>query len=278
MTSGRDGQRGRPTRLGHASVAYEPVASILTRTTGFLSDYDFSLNPYAGCTFGCSYCYAAAFARTPDERARWGDWVRVKDNALDRLRRMRTPLRGRSIYMSSVTDPYQPVERRLGLVRALLEELVAHQPRLVVQTRSPLVTRDVDLFRRFEHVRVNMTVTTDDEEVRRRFEPHCATGARRLAAIAEVAASGVPTCVTLTPLLPVGDPEAFADALAATGVERFVVQPFQPGGGRFVAGTPAAAVAELDRYGWSAESYRRAVEVLRRRLTVVEGRGGFAPA
>jgi DNA repair photolyase len=267
------------TRLGHATVTYETVSSILTRTSGYLADHDFSLNPYAGCTYGCSYCYAAAFARSRDEMERWGDWVRVKENAVDRLRRMRAPLAGRTIYMSSVTDPYQPIERRLGLVRALLEELVERRPRLVVQTRSPLVTRDVDLFRRFERVRVNMTVTTDDEAVRRRFEPHCATLGRRLAAIAEVAAAGVPTCVTLTPLLPVADPDRFADALLATGVERFVVQPFQPRRGRFSAGTPDAAVALLDGYDWSAESYRRTVDVLRRRLpTLAEGRAGFGPA
>lgn len=270
---------GRRSRLGHATVEYESVASILTRTTGYLSEYDFSLNPYAGCTFGCTYCYAAFFTRTRDEQERWGDWVRVKENAVDRLRRMRTPLRGRSIYMSSVTDPYQPIERRLGLVRALLEELVERGPRLVVQTRSPLVTRDVDLFRRFPRVRVNMTVTTDVEEVRRRFEPHCATAARRLDAIAEVAAAGVPTCITLTPLLPIADPDAFADALVGTGVERFVVQPFQPGRGRFAAGTPADAVALLDDYGWTRESYERTVAVLRRRLPRLdEGKGGFGPA
>ncbi|HEX9994173.1 MAG TPA: hypothetical protein VGB14_14690, partial [Acidimicrobiales bacterium] len=100
------------TRLGHATVTYETVSSILTRTSGYLADHDFSLNPYAGCTYGCSYCYAAAFARSRDEMERWGDWVRVKENAVDRLRRMRAPLAGRTIYMSSVTDPYQPIERR----------------------------------------------------------------------------------------------------------------------------------------------------------------------
>lgn len=65
-----------------------------------------------------------------------GSWVEVKQNALERLRRMRTSLTGKAIYMSSVTDPYQPIERRLLLVRGLLEALAEQQPRLVVQTAA----------------------------------------------------------------------------------------------------------------------------------------------
>ena len=99
----------------------------------------------------------------------------VKENALALLeRKRRSTLLGKTIYMSSVTDPYQPIEKRLGLTRELLRILAErYQPRLVIQTRSPLVTRDVDLLRRFEHVQVNMTITTDSEEVRRAFEPTC---------------------------------------------------------------------------------------------------------
>ncbi|MCY4618545.1 MAG: radical SAM protein, partial [Chloroflexi bacterium] len=84
---------------------------ILTRGAGYLSDYDYSLNPYVGCAFGCSYCYAAFFAPF-DKQESWGDWVRVKQNAAAKLTRMRRSLEGKTIYMSSATDPYQPIERR----------------------------------------------------------------------------------------------------------------------------------------------------------------------
>jgi len=153
------------------------------------------------------------------------------------LKRMRTSLHNKAIYMSSVTDPYQPVERRLGLVRSLLEVLVDQQPRLTIQTRSPLVTRDLDLLRRFEHVRVNMTVTTDSEEVRRAFEPGCPDNKKRLQAIRAVAEAGLDAGITMTPLLPLADPDHFADDLLATGVRRFVVQDFHADRGKFVAGT-----------------------------------------
>src|SRR5690606_32745727 len=113
----------RPVQIGHARIDYQAASSILTRATGFMSDFDFTLNPYSGCSFGCTYCYAAFFARDQGRRDSWGEWVAVKENALDKLRRMRTDLTDATVYMSSVTDPYQPIERRLGLVRGLLEVL-----------------------------------------------------------------------------------------------------------------------------------------------------------
>ncbi|MEW6474678.1 MAG: radical SAM protein [Actinomycetota bacterium] len=243
-----------------------------------MTDYDYTLNPYSGCSFGCTYCYAAFFTRNRALQDSWGYWVQVKENAVDRLRRARTPLAGKSIYLSSVTDPYQPVERRLGLVRELLEILADRGAHVVVQTRSPWVTRDIDVFRQLERVRVNMTVTTDSEAVRRVFEPHCPTTEKRLDAISEVAAAGVPTCITATPLLPLDDVERFADRLVATRVPRFVVQPFHSAKGRFVAGTRQAAMDLVARYRWDDEAYARAVKHLRVRLPHLdEGRAGFAP-
>lgn len=269
----------RPARTGHADVDYVDASSILTRASGFMSDYDFTLNPYSGCSYGCTYCYAAFFAQRRELRDNWGRWVKVKENALDKLRRMRTPLTGKRIYMSSVTDPYQPVERHVRLVRALLEELAPRQPRLVVQTRSPLVTRDIDVLASFEHVRVNMTVTTDDDEVRRVFEPWCPPNRLRLDAIRRVSEAGLPTSITLTPLLPVSDPDGFADLLLATGVRHFVVQPFHTTKSRFVAGTRSEALELIAGRGWDRAAYRSCVAVLRAALpSLDEGREGFAPA
>src|SRR4051812_9719500 len=82
----------RPTRSGHADVGYLAPSAILTRATGFMSDYDFTLNPYSGCSFGCTYCYAAFFTHDVDRQDSWGRWVEVKENAVQRLRNMRTPL------------------------------------------------------------------------------------------------------------------------------------------------------------------------------------------
>ena len=268
-----------PVAIGHARICDAPARSILTRATGFMSEYDFTLNPYGGCSFGCSYCYAAFFTRDLELQRTWGEWVNAKTNAVELIQRMRTNLNGKSVYMSSVTDPYQPIERRLGLVRALLPELAERGVRLVVQTRGPLVTRDIDLFRRFEAVRVNVTVTTDTDAVQRAFEPRCPTNARRLAAARALVDAGIDTRVTLTPLLPVADPHEFARQLRLTGVTEFVVQPFHAPRGRFVAGTGATARGLVKSMGWNSSKYALTVEALRAELPlVVEGRDGFGPA
>ena len=271
----------RPESVGRADVAYRTASSLLTKGAGFMSAYDYTLNPYSGCTFGCTYCYAAFFARSKEKVDGWGGWVTVKENALALLRkkRQRGTLRGKTIYLSSVTDPYQPVERTLELTRDILVELAGfHQPRLVVQTRSPLVTRDLDVLARFEHVQVNVTVTTDDDEVRRAFEPSCPNNRVRLKAVAEVVAARVPVVVTMTPLLPVRDAEAFADSLLATGAERFVVQPFHATKGKFVAETREEAVRASEALGWTDARYRETVRVLAERLPDLrEGKDGFAP-
>ena len=253
----------RPARVGQASVSYAPTREILTRTSGFLDSYDFSLNPYGGCSFGCTYCYAAFFTRSREERDEWGRWVKVKENAVDRMaRHKRGSLDGKRIYMSSVTDPYQPIERELKLTRQLLEVMAErHKPKLVVQTRSPDVTRDADLFHRIERkagrVQVNVTVTTDDEEVRRAFEPFCPSTAARLNAVAELRSAGVEVCVTMTPLLLVSEPHEFAERLLATGARKFVYQPFQFAGGRFVANTRDAAIELMaSKLGCDRESFR----------------------
>ena len=291
---------------GSVEVSARPAREILMRGTGFLDAYDFALNPYSGCAFGCTYCYAAFFSRSAERRDDWGNWVEVKENAVELLMRRRIgALDGKRIYMSSVTDPYQPVERRLGLTRRLLQVLAdRHQPKLVVQTRSPDVVRDCDLFQRIEEnggrvrvnmtveenggrVRVNMTVTTDDEDVRRTFEPSCPSNAQRLRAIAEVREAGVETCITLTPLLLVSDAEAFAESLLATGVERFIAQPFHFARGKFVAATREGAFALMaEKLGCDVASfqprylahYERVRAVLRERLPELgEGKDGFAP-
>lgn len=283
----------RLTRFGGVDIDSAPAREILTRATGFMDAYDFTLNPYAGCAFGCTYCYAAFFSRGVDQRDRWGEWVRVKGNAVDLLaRRRKGGLDGKLIYMSSVTDAYQPVERKLRLTRGLLEVLAeSHRPKLVVQTRSPDVVRDVDLFTaivaRGGRVQVNMTVTTDDDEVRRAFEPSCPSNRRRLDAARELVLEGVETCVTMTPLLLVRNASAFAEALAGTGVRDFIVQPFHFQRGKFVAGTREAAVgimaeklachAKVFRTEYLAH-YRKTRDVLRQRLPRLgEGKGGFRP-
>ena len=298
-----------PASIGPTHPTYAKTSGpVLTKATGFMDAYDYTLNPYSGCTFGCTYCYAAFFSPQQDKRDAWGRWLTVKGNAVSKLRNMRTSLNGKLIYMSSVTDPYQPIERRLreekkegkkidGITHGVLEFLAEprHRPKLVVQTRSPDVTRDIDLFQKIEEnggrVQVNMTVTTDDEDIRRTFEPSCPNNTVRLRAIAEVQAAGIQSCITMTPLLLIADPVQFADALLNTGVRRFIIQPFHFTRGKFVANTREdAARLMADKLDCDVRdfvpaymrSYNATEQIIRDRLAAEgiplgEGKDGFKP-
>ena len=288
-----------PDLIGQTAVTYAPTSQILTKPTGFMDAYDFTLNPYSGCSFGCTYCYAAFFSRDAEKRDTWGRWVNVKEKAVELMSRpRRRSLDNKLIYMSSVTDPYQPIERELKLTRRLLQVMVerGEKPKLVVQTRSPLVVRDCDLFQRIEEkggrVQVNMTVTTDDEDIRRTFEPSCPSNMVRLRAIKEVQAAGIDTCITMTPLLLVNNNDDFADELIGTGVKKFIAQPFHFRQGKFLAGTRDGAydlMAEKlgcgrDNFGNEyLKRYREFFQVLNNRLQyndlppLGEGKDGFAP-
>ncbi|MCF2489689.1 radical SAM protein [Dyadobacter sp. CY347] len=267
-------------KIGQTNIQYISSASILTEAKGFMEAYDFTLNPYSGCSFGCNYCYAAFFSRSPEERESWGAWLKVKENALQLLMKWRRkPLINKTIYISSVTDPYQPIEKHLELTRGILKELLNyHRPRIVIQTRSQLVTRDIDLLQQFDAVQVNMTVTTDSEDVRKAFEPYCPSNSSRLKAIKEVTEAGIQTCITMTPLLPIQDAKSFTQELLNTGVEKFIVQPFHPDKGKFVASTREAALQQMKKMNWNNNNYLEVVEIFKKELPWLgEGKQGFAP-
>lgn len=266
--------------IGHATLEYAQASSILTEGKGFMNGYDFTLNPYSGCSFGCNYCYAAFFATTQEKRNNWGYWVKVKENALQLLIKLRKkPLINKTIYLSSVTDPYQPIERELELTRSILKELLKfHQVRLVIQTRSQIVTRDIDLFKQFEFLQVNMSITTDNENVRKSFEPLCPSNKVRLKAITEIYQAGINSCITMTPLLPVLDAHQFAKDLLSSGIKKFIVQPFHADKGKFIASTREEALKLVSELKWDDSKYLETVNILKNYLpNIGEGKQGFAP-
>ncbi len=132
--------------------------SIFSPATGYIrrGGFDWTCNPYVGCSFGCTYCYAMFLPQNRRPKEDWGRWFQVKTNAVALARQQAPKLAGQAVYLSSVTDPYLPAERSLGLTRGILEALVPYQPRLLIQTRGPLVVRDLDVIRQFQAVRVNM--------------------------------------------------------------------------------------------------------------------------
>lgn len=270
----------KKTKLGHSKIEYYKASSILNPTTGFMDAYDFTLNPYSGCSFGCTYCYAAFFSRKKDLMDTWGYWVRVKENAVELLKKKRKKtLENKTIYIGSVTDPYMPIERELNITRDILEELAKyHQPRIVIQTRSPIITKDIAVLQKFQVLQVNMTITTDSEKVRKVFEPLCPSNKARLKAIKQLHDAGIQSCITMTPLLPIENAEQFAESLLETGITRFIIQPFKSKGSKFISGTRNAAQELIADMNWNDEKYQEALKIIKDYIpNIGEGKEGFAP-
>jgi DNA repair photolyase len=212
---------------------YKYPKTLLNKGTGFLSGYSYSLNPYAGCVFGCSYCYVRQMPVSMFRKEEWGTWVDIKKKSADLLRKEleRAKNKGKvTIFMSSSTDPYQPIEYKEKVTRSLLEVMVENKPDfLFVQTRSPLVCRDIDLFLLLkDKVRVSMTIETDREDIRKYFTPHAPPISARLKALQLLADAGVPTQATIAPVLP--SSEEFPEKLKKL-VDRVCVDDYFMGDG-----------------------------------------------
>jgi DNA repair photolyase len=208
-----------------------------------------SLNPYVGCAFGCAYCYARYAHRYVRERedAVLGDataatampsWlaferrIYVKRHAPDLVRaaldraeagragRRTRLLRGEPLVIGTATDPYQPAERHFRVTRGVLEALTAYTGlRIVLITKSALVTRDVDVLTRLatrSRFTLNLSLISLDRDLARRIEPRAPTPQARLRALGRLRAAGVDVGINIMPILPgITDQPADLDALIA---------------------------------------------------------------
>lgn len=253
--------------------------SIFSPATGFIrrGGFDWTCNPYLGCTFGCTYCYAMFLPQNRRPKEDWGRWFVAKTNAVELAKKHGPKIAGQAVYLSSVTDPYLPAERTLELTRGILEVIEPHQPRLLVQTRGPLVTRDIDVLSRFRSVRVNMSIPTDSAEVLHAFEPKAPPLDERWAAIAELKRRGISVGICVTPMLPLTDADAFARRLIEFDPEVLVTQDFHDSGGGFGADTGAKARILLQTHRWSTAAYREFVARIASQRTVFEAELGFFP-
>lgn len=258
-----------PEKIGLVHVGVRDRAKVLHNVSEYWDQFDYSLNPYVGCQFGCSYCYASFFVPDEEQKRDWGRWVDVKTNGIRELMKRRD-LKGKRILMSTATDPYQPLEGKIELTRGIVEALSAEdrQPILRIQTRGPLVARDIDLFRRYHDIRVNMSVTTDSDAIRKKFEPSCASIDQRLDAITQVKAAGIPISIFLCPLLPIEDPVAFADRIARIGPDRVYASPFNISHGHFKGSTRSLALELAAEYGWTQVRVQETMEILARHLPI----------
>lgn len=186
------------TDKSHQVMVRETVCkTILNRTA--LSDY--SLNCYTGCTHACTYCYARFMQRFHPHDEPWGQFVDVKVNAVEVLKRQLRRAEPGEVFVSTACDGWQPVEKEWRLTRRCCELLLERGFRVSVLTKNALVLRDMDLFTG-ANVNVGVTVTTLDEKLRRLWEPGASSVEKRFEVIAEAKRRGLTTSIMFGPLLP----------------------------------------------------------------------------
>jgi DNA repair photolyase len=200
---------GEEERVGRTEFIEDGTRSILTRNDSPDVPFTFSFNPYRGCEHGCAYCFARptheylGFSAGLDFETK----IVVKSRAPELLRAELSSPRWvpETIALSGVTDCYQPVERKLELTRRCVEVLAEFRNPVSVITKNHLVTRDIDLYRELaahEAVCVNISITTLDARLARKLEPRASPPTRRLAAIEELSAAGIPVRLLMAPCIP----------------------------------------------------------------------------
>lgn len=202
----------------------------LVTKSGF-SGYDVCINSYVGCQFGCSYCYVRFFVKDPE--VEWGEFVRLRKHITTRLPRDTPLLIGKRLVLGTMTDPYQPLERKHRLTREVLDILLAspHKPDKVgIFTRSPIVLDDLDRIAQLPRPRIHFTVTPFERDVMQRLEPIAIETRARFKAIRAIKAKGIRVHVSVAPALPLLSEKltgTIAKELADIGVDEFFVDPMQ---------------------------------------------------
>lgn len=205
----RETDPDRPPEAPRTELIADSSRSIISRNDSPDVPFDASINPYRGCEHGCSYCYARpsheylGFSAGLDFETK----IVVKHDAAALLRKQLTSPRWRPevLAMSGVTDPYQPIERRLRITRACLEVLAEFRNPVAIITKNELVTRDLDLLGALAAdgaAAVMLSITTLDDGVAGAMEPRTSRPARRLAAIEQVVEAGIPCGVMVAPVVP----------------------------------------------------------------------------
>ena len=242
-------------------IAFTPITvkTALTPTGGFLYSFTHTLTPYWGCSYGhsCFYCYVgeSPIQRLHADGLAWGDWVKPKVNIAEVLERELEAFARRGtvlrIFFSGATEPFPSgLEPKYRLSGKCLEAFRRFPPALLVmQTRSPLVERYFDLIAAIPTAVLNLTIETDNDEIRRQLTPSCPTIERRLAVVRAATARGIYTQITVSPALP-HEPERFA-ALIAGSCRRVIIDDFLNGDGAQGARSRRRGVPEtLARHGY----------------------------
>ena len=252
-----------------------------------LPDADYVVNPYTGCQFGCTYCYAAFMAKYVGKQVSdWGDFVYAKVNAPTLLkkdiRKLKNNGAGLSVLLSSVTDPYQGIEVKYKLTRRCLKVFLDgdFKGRVSVLTKSPLAVRDIDILQKIQNVEVGFTITSTNDEISRYFEKMAPNATQRLKALKVITDVGIKTYAFVGPLLPhyITEEETLDElfaSIAKTGVKEVYVEHINLS--NYILGRLKSEMKGMDRSIWKEfyeskeKSYRTELDRIVMRLIKKHG-------
>ncbi|OGS40105.1 MAG: DNA photolyase [Euryarchaeota archaeon RBG_13_31_8] len=192
-----------------------------------LPGLDYSLNPYRGCQHKCAYCYVPNVLRI--ERNYWGCFVDAKINIPTVLAKELRNKKPGTIGISTVTDPYQPIESKLKLTRYCLEQILKYNFPVCIQTKSKLVTRDTDLISKLSDVEIMFSIGTLDDNERKILEPNASSINDRLNAMKKFSDEKIKTVVFFGPVYPTiknEDLEKIIDTFVENGAKEVMVDKF----------------------------------------------------
>ena len=201
---------GESVRQGHEVEYFTlPVRSLLNRCTGTRMPFDWTINPYRGCEFACKYCYARYTHEFMEMRdgIEFEQKIYAKQHAADLLRQeLRKVKPGEQIALGTATDPYQPIEKKLEITRAILQEIARHKGLGVgIVTKSAMAVRDIDVLQEVaknNRISVSFTVTTVEVELARLLEPRAPRPDLRLETLRKLREAGIRAGVICAPVLP----------------------------------------------------------------------------
>lgn len=172
------------------------VPDYLTRSK--LPGCDFVINPYIGCPHGCKYCYARFMKRFTNHKEPWGEFVDVKQcNKLIDIKK----IENKNVFLSSVTDCYNPLEEKYRLTRNILEQLKEAECNISISTKSSLILRDIDILEQLKNVSVAMSINTLDEKFKNDMD-NASSIEERIKALKKLHDNGIKTILFMSPIFP----------------------------------------------------------------------------
>ncbi|MBQ8798690.1 MAG: radical SAM protein [Lachnospiraceae bacterium] len=183
-------------------ISEKECKSIMVKSK--LPDADYVINPYVGCCHQCIYCYAQFMSRfTGHAGEQWGSYMDIKRGG----ELIKKDLSGKTVLLGSVTDPYNPLEKKYGATRQILQKLLRENTNANIEilTKSPLVVRDIDLLRQFDNIRIGISLSTMDAVFAKRIEKNVVSPQERVDAMKELHRNGIRVYAFVSPIFPLTD-------------------------------------------------------------------------